>query len=107
MKLLVLADIDDFHWRWEGGTADAVISCGDVADSLILEAAAAYRCPTVLAVKGNHDPSTPFPQPIIDLHCDTREADWLLFGGFNGCWKDRSEERRGGEECRSRWAPDH
>ena len=28
--------------------------------------------------------------------------------GLDGLWRaERSEERRGGKECRTRWAPDH
>ena len=67
MRLLILADIDDLHWRAETGNADLVVACGDTADSLILEAAAAFGCATIFAVKGNHDSAAPFPKPIIDL----------------------------------------
>lgn len=42
MKLLVLADIDDLHWHHGTGQADLIISCGDVYDQVILEAANAY-----------------------------------------------------------------
>ncbi len=31
MKLLVLADIDDLHWRGGGGRADALLALGDMA----------------------------------------------------------------------------
>ena len=42
MKILVLADIDDFHWKAGTGQADLVVSCGDVADQVIFEAAEAH-----------------------------------------------------------------
>lgn len=87
MKILVLADMDDLHWRQGSGEADLVISCGDIADSLILEAAQAWGCPPVLAVKGNHDLHMPFPAPIEDLHLQVREHGSWKFGGFNGSWK--------------------
>ena len=87
IKLLVLADIEELRWRGERGSADVIISCGDVADGLILEAVEAYACFRVFAVKGNHDAATPFPKPIVDLHFNLERAGGLLFGGFNGCWK--------------------
>ena len=87
MKLLVLADIEEFHWQWERGVVDVIVSCGDVADSLILEAAEGFACLKVFAVKGNHDPATPFPQPIVDLHFNVEPVGGVLFGGYNGCWK--------------------
>ena len=48
-----------FHWKHGAGQADLVVSCGDVADQVILEAAEAYSCKTIFAVKGNHDPAHP------------------------------------------------
>jgi Icc-related predicted phosphoesterase len=85
VKLLVLADIDDLHWRGPGGRADALVALGDMADAVILEAAAAWSCPHVLAVKGNHDGDAPFPAPVADLHLRTHELGGLRFGGLNGC----------------------
>jgi hypothetical protein len=43
MNLLILADIDDLHWKSGAGQADLVISCGDVADQVILKAAKGLR----------------------------------------------------------------
>ena len=87
MKLLVLADMDDFSWPGGSGRADALLSLGDIADTLILQAAEAWQCPAVLAVKGNHDHDTPFPEPIIDLHLRTMVLGGFRFGGLNGCWQ--------------------
>ena len=30
-----------------------------------------------------------------------------VYGGLSGTWLTRSEERRVGKECRSRWSPYH
>ena len=87
MRLLVLADIDASHWKWETAAVDAVVSCGDVPVSLILDAAEAHRCDTILAVTGNHDGAAPFPGRIVDLHLRTHRCGDLVFGGLNGAWK--------------------
>jgi Icc-related predicted phosphoesterase len=87
MELLVLADIDDLRWHGGSGHADLLLSLGDIADAVILEAAAAWKCPAIFAVKGNHDSDGPFPEPIIDLHLRTWEFAGLRFGGLNGCWQ--------------------
>ena len=87
MKLLVLADIDDFDWRGGNGRADALLALGDMADTVILQAAESWQCPAVLAVKGNHDDDTPFSEPIVDLHLRTTGINGFRFGGLNGCWQ--------------------
>lgn len=87
MQILVLADIDDMHWRNGTGQVDLVLSCGDIADKVILEAAEAYACQTIFAVKGNHDSNPPFMAPIVDLHLQTRQYCGFTFGGLNGSWK--------------------
>ena len=87
MRILVLADIDEFRWRWGTGKADLVLSCGDVDDHMILEAADAYGCPTIFAVKGNQDLGSPFSPPIVDVHLRVHEHDGVTFGGMNGSWK--------------------
>ena len=87
MRLLILADMDDFHWTHGGGQAEAVVACGDVADPVILEAAQAYGCATILAVKGNHDRPAGFTGPIADLHLRVVECGGLRFAGLNGSWR--------------------
>ena len=87
MRLLILADIDDLHWRHGTGVADLVIALGDIADSVILEAAASFGYPPIFAVKGNHDADTAFPAGIEDLHLNHIQFGGLAFGGFNGSWK--------------------
>lgn len=87
MKVLVLADIDSLHWEHGTGEAALVLSLGDTADSLILEAAAAFSCKNIFAVKGNHCSPSPFPKPIIDLDLHVESFGGLTFGGLSGCWK--------------------
>lgn len=87
MRILVIADIDDFHWKYGTGQADIILSCGDVVDKVIMEAAEAYDCKAIFAVKGNHDRNTPFEEPIIDLHMQSLNYGNYSFGGFNGAWR--------------------
>jgi len=87
MKLLVLADIDDLHWRGGCGSADVLLALGDMADAVILEAARSWHPQAIFAVRGNHDSDAPFPEPIVDLHLRTAEYSGLRFGGLNGCWQ--------------------
>jgi uncharacterized protein len=87
MELLVLADIDDLSWRGGRGRADALLALGDMADAVVLQAAEAWQCPAVLAVKGNHDSDASFPAPIVDLHLRAVDLGGLSFGGLNGCFQ--------------------
>jgi predicted phosphodiesterase len=87
MKILVISDIDEIHWEHGRGRADVLVSCGDVSDQVILEAAESYQCRTILAVKGNHDSNALFPQPITDMHLQVTEIHGLRFGGLSGAWK--------------------
>jgi len=70
---------------------DLLISLGDLMDQSIYRAIELYRPAHVLAVRGNHDQSEPFPQAIIDLHLQVTEINGLLFAGFNGCWKYKEQ----------------
>jgi Icc-related predicted phosphoesterase len=87
MKLLVLADIYDLHWKHGEGQADVLLSCGDVSDQVILEAARAYGCALIFAVKGNHDSTSAFTHPIVDLHLRAWEHGGVSFGGLKGSWR--------------------
>ena len=93
MKILLISDIDELHWRNGTGQADLILSCGDVADQVIIEASQAYECPHVFAVRGNHDYNhdNAFPEPIIDLHLAIRKHGGLTFGGLNGSWRYKSK----------------
>ena len=87
MKLLLIADIEDNCWTGGSGEADTLLSCGDVPDTVILEAAHAYDCTRVYAAKGNHDMPNPFPEPVIDLQLRVDSFGGISFGGFNGSWR--------------------
>lgn len=87
MDLLILADIDDVRWQGGAGSADVVLACGDVHDEVILEAARAFGCSTIFAVKGNHDTDAPFADPIVDAHLSIHTVAGTAVGGFNGCWR--------------------
>lgn len=87
MKLLLISDIDDPHWKYGSGTANVLISCGDVHDGVIIEAAESYGCSRIFAVKGNHDTGKPFTEGIMDLHLRIYKYREFRLGGFNGCWK--------------------
>ena len=87
MRILAIADIDDLRWTGSSGQADLLISCGDVSDPVILDAAEAYQCSMIFAVNGNHDFPAPFPHPIVDLHLHVESYGEIAFGGFNGSWK--------------------
>jgi len=87
MKILILADVNEIRWKGGNGQADILLSCGDVADQVILEAAASFGCSRIFAVKGNHDPNRQFPSQITDLHLHVEEFGGLLLGGLNGAWR--------------------
>ena len=87
MKLLVIADDDSFMKTPTSECADVLISCGDMADTVILQTAQAAQCSRIFAVKGNHDGAGTFPAPILDLHLRTESFGGLTFGGFRGSWR--------------------
>lgn len=89
MNLLLLADDDGVRHGLAAQPADLVVSLGDVADLVILEAAKQAQCRHIFAVKGNHDSGEPFPPPIIDLHLAVQTVDGVRFGGFNGSWRSK------------------
>src|SRR5690242_1683727 len=85
MTLLIIAD--DESLGIPDCNVDLLVSCGDLPDTIIFEAAKRCHCREIVAVKGNHDSSAPFPAPIRDLHLKTFEFRGLRFGGFCGSWK--------------------
>ncbi len=87
MRLLIIADDDDLAKTLVEGPFDALISCGDLSDRVILRAAEQAGCSRIFAVKGNHDSNAPFPFPITNLHLHTESLGGLIFGGFQGAWK--------------------
>lgn len=87
MTLLVLSDDDAVRHNIQNERPDVLVSCGDIADAVILQVAQAVQCSCILAVKGNHDSGAPFPAPIVDLHLTTHTLDGVRFGGFHGSWR--------------------
>jgi hypothetical protein len=87
MKLLVIADEDSFIKTLMNDYADVLISCGDLEDQVILKTAQIAQCSRIFAVKGNHDGSGAFPDPILDLHLRAESFGGLTFGGFRGAWR--------------------
>ncbi len=87
MTLLVIADDEGVLSKLPDVAAEVLVSCGDLPDHVILDAAKRCCCRHILAVKGNHDGSGAFPAPILNLHLQTRAVRGITFGGFAGAWK--------------------
>src|SRR5881397_240593 len=87
VTLLAIADDDEVEHQVPDTPADILVCCGDLADFVILRVAQKCKCRHILAVKGNHDSSSKFPEPIHDLHLRTFEFGGFSFWGFCGSWK--------------------
>ena len=87
MNLLIIADDEFAACKVSDCTAELLVSLGDMPDAIILEVAGRCACEAILAVKGNHDSSAQFPEPIRDLHLRTIQFRGVSFGGFCGSWK--------------------
>jgi len=87
VNLLIIADDEFVGRRVPECSVDLLISCGDLPDEVILAVAERCGCRETLAVKGNHDYSSPFRPPIRDLHLATITYQGVRFGGFCGSWK--------------------
>lgn len=87
MVLLVIADDESLLNNLPDAQAEILVSCGDLPDHTILRAAQRCHCRHILAVKGNHDSSARFEDPIVDLHLRTYVVRGITFAGFCGAWK--------------------
>lgn len=87
MNALIVADTDEFLHGLATDSVDVLLSCGDITDGSILSAAKKVSARHVLAVKGNHDSSATFSEPIVNLHLSIIEIGGLRFGGFQGAWR--------------------
>lgn len=85
MTILVIADNEDVANTVPDTRADAVVSCGDLPDEIILRVADRIGCSLILAVRGNHDAGGSFDPRITDLHLRTQTLRGITFGGFCGC----------------------
>ena len=99
MNTLIIADDDLVIANLPEAKVELLISCGDLADAIILRAAERCSCRHILAVKGNHDSSAVFPAPIIDLHLTTFSFNGISFGGFCGSWKYKPRGNYLFEQC--------
>jgi Icc-related predicted phosphoesterase len=87
MNLLIIADDESVGSQIPDCTVDVLVSCGDLPDEVIVKAAVKCHCRQIMAVKGNHDSSAAFPEPIRDLHLNQVQFRGMSFGGFCGSWK--------------------
>lgn len=87
MTLLVLADDDMVERNIGDDRADVVASCGDLLDTVIARVGQRVGAAYIMAVKGNHDSSAQFENPIVDLHLREYAIDGIRFGGFAGSWR--------------------
>lgn len=87
MRIVAIADDEARALEGLPGSADLVISLGDIPDATILEVAAELSAPRIFAVKGSRDTDAAFPDGIIDLHRRAVKFGRWTFGGFGGCWK--------------------
>lgn len=87
MTIVAIADEEAHLGALECGPVDVLISCGDLYDGAIRRAIAHYKPRHTLAVRGNHDPDSPFTDGIVDLHLKTHTIDGITFGGFAGSWR--------------------
>jgi len=87
MTILVIADDESQIGLLDCRPVDVLISCGDLYDGAIERAVAHYRPRQIFAVRGNHDPSTPFAPRIVDLHLNYQTFEGVTFGGFAGSWR--------------------
>jgi len=85
MVVLVIADDDLALPKIPVVPVDVIISCGDLAEEMILRTAERLGNPPILGIKGNHDSGGAFPAPIQNLHLTTVTVGELTFGGFEGC----------------------
>lgn len=87
MTFLIISDDDSVIAKIPEARADVLISCGDLSDESILKAATRCGPKQIIAVKGNHDSASNFPNPTFNLHLQTTKFQGVTFGGFGGSWK--------------------
>jgi Icc-related predicted phosphoesterase len=83
-NVLVIADYPNYRFREHlKYRIDFVLSCGDVPYQVLKDIHERFGKP-IYAVKGNHDPSGPFPEFIRDVHYTiVQERNWVI-GGWEG-----------------------
>ena len=83
-NVLVVSDYPNYRFDEDiKYRIDFVLSCGDNPYQILEDIYKKYRKP-IYAVKGNHDPSGPFPNFIKNVHYTiVQERNWLI-GGWEG-----------------------
>ncbi len=90
-RVLVIADYDKPHFEEHlGGGIDFVVSLGDVPFHILQEIYDLFLRP-IYAVKGNHDPTTPFPGSVEDVHRKIVQHRKWVIGGYQGIPSDKPE----------------
>lgn len=87
MRAVVIADDDEMVGQLDVESVDLLLCLGDLWAATLEKAYIKYRPRKVFAVRGNHDPDTPFPAFVTHLHETMKSYDDLTFGGFDGCWR--------------------
>ncbi len=83
-RVLVIADYGKPHFEEHlGGGIEFVLSLGDVPFHILQEIFDVFTQP-IYAVKGNHDPTGPFPECVEDIHRKiVQQRNWVI-GGYHG-----------------------
>src|SRR5258706_15376892 len=93
-----------------GALSAGLIHAASPASSIVDAASQGNRDAVRTFLKDGADVNTSQPDGMTSLHWAAQKGDielakTLLYAGAN--MKARSEERRVGKECRSRWSPYH
>ncbi|MFA9453117.1 MAG: hypothetical protein ACERK6_04305 [Candidatus Aminicenantaceae bacterium] len=90
-RVLVIADYDKPHFEEHlGGGLDFVLSLGNVPFNILQEIYDLFLRP-IYAVKGCHDPPTPFPSCVEDVHRKIVQHRKWVIGGYQGIRSDKPE----------------
>jgi Icc-related predicted phosphoesterase len=83
-EVLVIADYEKYHFDETIRTKiDFILSCGDIDYHLLEEIYERFKKP-IFAVKGNHDPTAPFPKFVENVHNRMVQHRRWLIGGWEG-----------------------
>jgi len=89
-KVLVIADYDKHHFKEKvEHNIDFVLSCGDIPFHVFEEIYERFNKP-IFAVKGNHDPTAPFPDFVEDVHHKMVQHRRWVIGGWQGVPQHKS-----------------
>ena len=87
---------------------DVVLPCGIPYKGQVLNQIASRFLDATADIVPNWKISSPDPVVTIGRFCNPFPVEMIIRGYLTGSsWRTRSEERRVGKECRSRWSPYH